>query len=594
MSDSFSGTRYDIIKSLEEDVELLLKRVGELLQSHTKCRNEVATLSQSNNEVTSLLRDMRTLVSKEAIQKLYAQLSTEATNQIWSITQQLRDEVSNDFEKRITAHTQTLGHKLGQLQNGLESLYQTVLTKDDAQQYVSRRDHDRTVAELRSLSEGLAELTEEVQNLSEGFVKREQLQTALATQAQTQAELLTQSVTPLQMSQDVHAQRLEKLETTQTTLTSEQVTQQEQIQQIHSALGQYAGQEQFQYLQTHGATKADLENLVSQEQLQLLRNEVVDQQQFAALRNTFVTKEELPPPGMAEEKLTTLTAGFVTTEQLGALLPQFDGLTGAVEMLRTQVRQQDAALHVELEQYLRRTEALKDEDVRSALNLALTKVEFNKERQRLAETFLHKDIANSQFLTRVEFDALKSILATKNDLQTLGKADIDALRAEQEMLKRSVPTRDHLNLLRVECDGIRDTCAILESKIEKVSTVAPPTVTADTPPDVTVQLEALKAQIALLESKVTTASQPVTKTFTFDDAGFKYMKVGDCRFIISNGFRLVDQDTSFALEGIELPDQLITATSGTGYSSTLDSNGRLLFRKTVLDEIEVRRFMLWY
>jgi len=237
--------------------------------------------------------------------------------------------------------------------------------------------------------------------------------------------------------------------------------------------------------------------------------------------------------------------------------------------------------------YLRKEDALHESDIRSILKGTLTKQDLLTH----TETLITKQTADASYLTRNEFDALKTIIVTKNDLQTLGKNELDELRGEQEMLKRSVPTRDHLNLLRVECDALRDTCNMLEERIKRV-TGASVTPSPETN-DITSQLKDMKHQLDLLTSKCTLI--PDTKDFDFDSVSFKYMKIGNLRFLMSNGFPLTEPLVSFQLTDLELPSDTITASTGIGYHSTLNSEGQLVFKHTNdSNEVTVRRFMFWY
>jgi hypothetical protein len=239
--------------------------------------------------------------------------------------------------------------------------------------------------------------------------------------------------------------------------------------------------------------------------------------------------------------------------------------------------------------YLRKEDALHESDIRSILKGTLTKQDLLTH----TETLITKQTADTNYLTRNEFDALKTIIVTKNDLQTLGKNELDELRGEQEMLKRSVPTRDHLNLIRVECDALRDTCNMLEERIKRVTGASSVVIPSPETNDIASQLKDMKHQLDLLTSKC--SQIPDTKDFDFGTASFKYMKIGSLRFLMSNGFQLTEPLVSFQLADLELPSDTITASTGTGYLSTLNAEGQLVFKHTNdSSEVTVRRFMFWY
>jgi hypothetical protein len=407
-------------------------------------------------------------------------------------------------------------------------------------------------------------------------------------------------------------------------------------------------------IQLYDAKIEELEKRLSFDELQALREVATTCVLREELREYLLKKDactedmvqellaseldkRLPPSELRELREVATTC--VMREELEPYLLKKDSCTVSVvqDLLSTKIPLPPEVTPDSLIPYLLKEDALHEEDIRSLLNSAVSRADYAKEQDRISSLYVSKEGADSRYLTRGEFDALKAIIVTKNDLQTMGKNELDELRSEQEMLKRSVPTRDHLNLIRAECDALRDTCNMLEARISKVCTapvaevvapvvevVAPvaevvaPVVEVVAPvaevvaPVVEVaenrvitctsasdvvelraQLAELRTQIDRLSAKCTAI--PETRSFDFGTAAFKYMKIGDLRFLISNGFALPDAEVTFHLSDIELPMESIPASTGAGYTSKLDSGGLLTFsRDSDKTDVVVRRFMFWY
>jgi len=488
MTDGFSGTRYDLIKSLDEDVDLLLKRVADLVRTQKVCSRDIENLSQTTSEMTTLMNDTRTLVSKEALQRLYSQLSSEAAAEIGALTRQLRDDVATDFDRKVTTQIQGVTTKLAELQKVVEEIYQELNGKVDNNE------------------------------LDQYFLKEEGL--ALSRNCVTQHDL--------------------------------------------------------------EAVNERLEATASQEQLGMLRNEVVDHRQFTEANERASTQyaELGAVTTQLDEKICALGDKFSTylvaaatavPEMIAPPTPDTSELDAAIATAvetATIASRDTATLRAELGDYLLKKDALAEQDIRSLLGLWMSKQEFQKERESLVE----KDNAVTQFLTRSEFDALKSIIVTRSDLQTLGKNELDELRGEQEMLKRSVPTRDHLNLLRVECEALREQCSILESKLERVEKRGAVVVEAVAP--------ATQSRLITIEGK-----EAIT---------FHYVTIAPCHMLMSKGFSLLTAETTFLLPEIAAPQEAIDVSSGKGYTSILYPDRRLVFTRVGDDDIEVRRFLFWW
>ena len=101
MSDE-GESRYDAITALTEDVALLMKEVSKLINTSNKRGREVLELSNSNSEIVVFLRDMKNLVSKEAIQRLHQQISTTSTTEINNLGRSLRDDLLSRLKEQVT------------------------------------------------------------------------------------------------------------------------------------------------------------------------------------------------------------------------------------------------------------------------------------------------------------------------------------------------------------------------------------------------------------------------------------------------------------------------------------------------------------
>ena len=176
--------------------------------------------------------------------------------------------------------------------------------------------------------------------------------------------------------------------------------------------------------------------------------------------------------------------------------------------------------------------------------------------------------AKQVFLTRDEFVAHRSIAVTRNDLETCGKGELDELRVAQNALRRGMVTKEQLTLLGEEMVQVQERCGTVENKLEELLAVkaAPPA-----PLDLTLL--------------------PEVKYFTDGPAKLKYLRVGDCRFLLSTGFTLPSEGkVEFDLATLDLAELGPLNSTSKDYSTQLTDNKKLIFTGSG----QVKRFMMWY
>lgn len=178
------------------------------------------------------------------------------------------------------------------------------------------------------------------------------------------------------------------------------------------------------------------------------------------------------------------------------------------------------------------------------------------------QRFLSREEAYDKFLPNDETQQLQQKLAV-----------LEELRLEQEALKRGLPTRDHLNLLRVECETNRDNLALLEAKLDRLR-----------------NNDGLAERVKQLELQMQTTNGRLIES---NGAHFYYVRVADCQFLMSKQFQLTASQTLFLLPGLDCSGKMDVST-GKGYTSYMEPGGRLVFNKTGAEPVEVRRFMFWW
>lgn len=118
-------TFYNNYVSLNDDVELLMKRVTELVNSHNKCRSDVVKLADSHRQVTELLRDLRNVVGKETIKKLYDQITTDNQSQFGNLEKKILVDLSTNIDRHVNLAVSNLEMRLSSLQQQLSSSQNT-------------------------------------------------------------------------------------------------------------------------------------------------------------------------------------------------------------------------------------------------------------------------------------------------------------------------------------------------------------------------------------------------------------------------------------------------------------------------------------
>ena len=644
MSDR-KGSRYDDIEIMLEDVIELRKEVSKLITTSNKRGREIIELRDSNNEIVLLLRDMKNLVSKEAMQRLDQQISNTAVAKITSLGQTLRSDIEQQLQKALKdqvtptevseglAELDTLyQQKIGQIEKYLGQLSQQLQQQiHQLREYTSQEATELATAktevqELRNtvallpsenkVQELIGQLrfeiadmkniyatTEKVQELvTASTLKEERVQELLENYATTEKvqELLTTSTLKEERVQEL----LENYPTTEKVqeLLTTSTLKEERVQEL---LEKYSTNEKVQELLTASTLK--------EERVQELLENYATNQKVHQLLEQYPTiekvRELLASTCLKEERVRELLQPYPTTEKIEALLstitknlpednPSVTAITPEdLAKLRTEI----SALSVSREQvielldpYLKKEDIHREDMMRQILNLAIDTA-MRQERDRAAEFYVSKDTANACYMLRDEFKAIRQIMITRDDLETLGKNELDGLRVEQDTLRRNMVSREQLKMLKGEFEDVRTRCEVLESKLESVSGVLTitspiPVVTAPPEPsDVASQLTALQQQVASIKELL-----PETKNISVGSATVKFLKVGDSRFLLSSGFPLTDEEVKFPLQGIELPEIQQATQSNKDYTSTLTPDGYLIFRRVGDTIVNVKRFMFWY
>jgi len=658
-------TRYDAMRALTEDVDELTKEVSKLITTSNKRGKELLELRESNNEIVLLLRDMRNLVSKEAMQRLYQQLSTNLSG---DLDRQWRTELKTLQADQVTPDEvagslqeleQSFQQKLGALQQLL--LQETPIIREIRQELhreVNNRPTEQRIQELvGQLRTQIIELKESrptedrIYELLESRLTEEHAQEIITRQLAAQPQSLTKGdvlgiLRPIEeRTQEALEHSEKRIETLIAAIpkgvSEEQVEtliaaipkgiSEERVETLIAAIPKGVSEEQVETLLAaipKGVSEEQVETLiaaipkgVSEEQVETLIAAIpkgVSEEQVETLiaaipkgvseeyTQELLTKTQKVSEERIQELLSAIPKG-VTEERVQELLtliphglPESE-VRDLLAKVPTGVSEQQ--LTVILKPYLSKEELVREDMMRQLLDLAIDTA-MRQERDRAADFYVSKVTANERYILRDELDALRKIMITRNDLETLGKNELDELRMEQETMKRSVVTRDHLRLLKGEFEDVRNRCEGLEQKLERVNgtltlgavPVEQPVVAAAAPV-ISVdpgQIADLQAQIAEISALL-----PVSKIFVAEsekagvNATVRYLKVGDSRFLLSNGFPLVEAELSFHLQDIQLPEAQQAQVSSRDYSSEFTADGHLIFRRNS-ENVSVKRFMFWY
>jgi hypothetical protein len=611
MSDR-KGSRYDAIEALTEDVEELTKEVSKLITTSNKRGREIIELRDSNNEIVVLLRDMRNLVSKEAMQRLHQQISSTATAEISGLGQELRDDLDRRLQEAL--REQVTPTEVSEGLNELQGLFQQKLGHlEKYLQQLQQQLQQQFTTLAQQEPAGLAPLREELQALpTEEHVQqllktlRSELRTELheelkdcPTEDQVRGLLVPLTAEIAELAGRPTEDKVRELLAPLAMELAGRPTE-DKVRELLAPLAM----ELADFKETHPSDERVqelLESRVTEERVRELAQELAQELLAGTLTKKHLDERlaSLPQGVTAElidERLTALPKGL-TREDVQELLTALPKKLDAEE-LRELI---DARTRDLLTPYLRKDEIVKEAMMRQILDLAIDTA-MKQELDRAQQFYVSKEKANATYLMRDEWEAIKSIIVTRNDLETLGKNELGELRAEQEIMRRSTASREHLKMLRGEFEDVRNRCEVLEGKLESVSgtlklnpvvteapaVVAPAVVPSPAAAISAETITALQQQIHELRTLL-----PESKIFNAGGGSVKYLKVGDSRFLLSSGFPLNTEEVDFVLEGIELPESQLATQSQKEFSSLLAADGHLIFRRLAEGAV-VKRFMFWY
>jgi len=538
----------DIITVLERDVEMLIKRATELTLAHNRSikelerlNHDVDILARNQSELSLSLKDLKSILPKEVITRLYGQISEELSSTLQGQVEGLKTELSGHLQGQVEEFSERLVMVQEDLVKVREDLTEhtgkiiteqfTSLQEDLSQvkgEITQSREEVIPLGRITGLQERLSHL-EEMTLSTQGTLSR--LEEGLVLIQEREEEAI-----PLERVQGLQEQLSQFTETLLD--QSLQAVHQEQLSQFTEESGKALEGliTQIQPLQELLDTvKRELTPL--SEQISSLSQRVNEIDQRLPATELTALREALITCATKEDLAKYLTKEEINPEAvLQSLLTKEEGLPpeGLLALLTPLLRPA-------LEQVVEETLQGK---LTQLNNIILTKQEHQETLARITGLLSNTD----HYLSQDYFTQKCQELALKEEVL--------ALRAELRELKCKMATRDHLSLLRAEHDNQALLIHHLQQELEKGSREY--------------------------------------KSFLTDQGVVQYFPLGEDLHLLFSRELVIKEDLVVALTGVDFPKEEVPINQGE-LSGTLSIEGVLTLKKMGEREVvRVKQWMLWY